>query len=236
MTYGSDGLDIKDLALRVGAGRLSLSGHSGIDAGPQGERSERAAGGGSICSRLASVCPASPTARRRSAERRAIRPASGGCVCSAWSRRKCATPACPRLTSRAPAGSAGGRTSIDATINAGTGNTVRVTGSAPLAPDGRARREDRRRPRRSPRQFHAFRLRPSRRGLARGCASAARDDRKAAGARNGSLERRRTPDDQTGFKLTGVTGTFVANGEHDPDRSSSQGQRRTPVRSAPPAK
>ena len=31
---------------------------------------------------------------------------------------------------------AGGRTSIDATINAGTGNTVRVTGSAPLAPDG----------------------------------------------------------------------------------------------------
>ena len=29
MTYGSDGLDIKDLAFRVGAGRLSLSGHSG---------------------------------------------------------------------------------------------------------------------------------------------------------------------------------------------------------------
>ena len=29
MTYGADGLDIKDLALRVGAGRLSLSGHSG---------------------------------------------------------------------------------------------------------------------------------------------------------------------------------------------------------------
>src|SRR3984957_14984940 len=31
---------------------------------------------------------------------------------------------------------AGGRTSIDGTINAGTGNAVHVTGSAPLAADG----------------------------------------------------------------------------------------------------
>ena len=31
---------------------------------------------------------------------------------------------------------AGGRTSLDVAINAGTGNTVRLTGSAPLAPDG----------------------------------------------------------------------------------------------------
>ncbi len=40
-------------------------------------------------------------------------------------------------------------------------------------------------------------------------------------------------DDQTGFKLTGVTGTFVANGEHDSNRSSRRDNAERAVRSAP---
>ena len=110
VTYGANGLDIKDLALRVGAGRLSLSGHSGSTLALKASAAALPLIGARSCSRPASVCPASPTARRRSGERQAIRPANGACVCSAWSRRKCATPACRRLTSRAPAGSReGGR-------------------------------------------------------------------------------------------------------------------------------
>ena len=107
---------------------------------------------------------------------------------------------------------AGGRTSLDATINAGTGNTVRVTGSAPLAPDG-------------PLDVKIDGALDAR--LANSMLSVS--GRHAAGSLAVALQLRGTiakpqaqgtvrlsggelRDDQTGFKLTGVTGTFVANG------------------------
>ena len=46
LTYGSDGLDIKNLTLLVDAGRLSLSGHAGSTLALKANAAERAAGGG----------------------------------------------------------------------------------------------------------------------------------------------------------------------------------------------
>jgi translocation and assembly module TamB len=107
---------------------------------------------------------------------------------------------------------AGGRTSIDATINAGTGNAVRLIGSAPLAPDG-------------PLDVKIDGALDAR--LANSMLSVS--GRHAAGSLAVALQVRGTAakpqaqgtvrlsggelrDDQTGFKLSGVTGAFVANG------------------------
>ncbi len=107
---------------------------------------------------------------------------------------------------------AGGRTSLDVAINAGTGNAVRLTGSAPLAPDGAL----------DVKIDGALDAR-----LANSMLSVS--GRHAAGSLAVALQVRGTiakpqaqgtvrlsggelRDDQTGFKLSGVTGTFVANG------------------------
>ena len=103
LTYGSDGLDIKDLGFRVGAGRLSLSGHSG---------STLALKASAAGVPLTAVDLFSPglglsgiaDGEANIGELQTPRPASGRRVCSACSFRKCATPGCPRLTSPAPAG------------------------------------------------------------------------------------------------------------------------------------
>ena len=108
---------------------------------------------------------------------------------------------------------AGGRTSLDATINAGTGAALRLTGSAPLAPDG-------------PLDVKVDGSLDAR--LANSMLSVS--GRHAAGSLAIAFQLRGTMakpqaqgtvrlsggelrDDQTGFKLTAVTGTFVANGD-----------------------
>jgi translocation and assembly module TamB len=108
---------------------------------------------------------------------------------------------------------AGGRTSLDVTVNAGTGNTVRLSGSAPLAPDG-------------PLDVKIDGSLDAR--LANSMLSVS--GRHAAGSLAVALQLRGTiakphaegtirlsggelRDDQTGFKLTGITGTLVANGD-----------------------
>ena len=211
LTYGSDGLDIKNLTLLVDAGRLSLSGHAG-STWPSRPMRRACRWRRPICSRPASACPAWPTARRRSAERRAIRPVIGDCVFSAWSRRKCATRACPRLTSRAPAGLPAGERRLTRQSMPGLATHVRVTGSAPLAPTGAL----------DVKIDGALDAR-----LANSMLSVS--GRHAAGSLAVALQVRGTiakpqaqgtvrlsggelRDDQTGFKLSGVTGTFVANG------------------------
>ena len=237
LTYGSDGLDIKNLALRVDAGRLSLSGHAGSDARPSGRRAvglpltaldifSPGLGLVGVADGEATIggTPNNPTGdwRVRLEQRERC--------------RKCATQVCPRWTSPAPAGSAGGRTSLDVTVNAGTGNAVRLTGSAPLAPDGAL----------DVKIDGALDAR-----LANTMLSVS--GRHAAGSLAIALQLRGTiakpqaqgvvrltggefRDDQTGFKLTAITGTLIRRTATRFGSIASQGQRRTPARSRRAAK
>ncbi len=211
LTYGSDGLDIKNLTLLVDAGRLSLSGHAGstlalkanaagvplaaVDLfspglGLSGVVDGEAAIGGT---------PGNPTGDWRVRVQRVVAP-------------QMRNAGLPALDVTGSGRLAGGRTSIDATINAGTGNAVRVAGSAPLTPDG-------------PLDVKIDGALDAR--LANSMLSVS--GRHAVGSLAVALQVRGTiakpqaqgtvrlsggelRDDQTGFKLSGVTGTFVANG------------------------
>ena len=211
VTYGANGLDIKDLAFRVGAGRLSLSGHSGSTLalkanaagapltafdlfspglGLSGVADGEAAIGGT---------PSNPTGDWRVRLQRVLAP-------------QMRNAGLPALDVTGSGRLSGGRTSLDVAIKAGTGNAVRLTGSAPLAPDGAL----------DVKIDGALDAR-----LANSMLSIS--GRHAAGSLGVALQLRGTiakpqaqgtvrlsggelRDDQTGFKLTGVTGTFVANG------------------------
>ncbi len=211
VTYGADGLDIKDLGLHVGAGRLSLSGHSGatlalkanaaslpltaldlfsLGLGLSGAADGEATIGGT---------PGNPTGDWKLRLQRVV----------TLQMRNAGLPA---LDVAGSGRLVGGRSSIDATINAGTGNAVRVTGSAPLTPNGAL----------DVKIDGALDAR-----LANSMLSVS--GRHAAGSLAVALQLRGTiakpqaqgtvrlsggelRDDQTGFKLSGVTGTFVANG------------------------
>ena len=212
VSYGADGLDIKDLALRVGAGRLSLSGHSGstlalkasaagvpltaVDVfspglGLSGTADGEANIGGT---------PANPTGEWKARLQRVLVP-------------QMRNAGLPALDVAGSGRLAGGRTSLDVAINAGTGNAVRLTGSAPLAPDG-------------PLDVKIDGALDAR--LANSMLSVS--GRNAAGSLSVALQLRGTvakpqaqgtvrlsggalTDDQTGFKLTGITGTLAANGD-----------------------
>ena len=79
LTYGDGAIDIRNFALRVDSGRLSVSGR----AGPTLDLHATVAGlplAALDIFRPASASPASSTARRRSAERRTIPPATGACT------------------------------------------------------------------------------------------------------------------------------------------------------------
>ena len=211
VTYGSDGLDIKDLVFRVGAGRLSLSGHAGstlalrtsamglplaaLDLVSPGLGLSGVADGEATISGT----PSNPTGEWRVRLQRVIVP-------------QMRNAGLPALDVAGSGRLAGGRTSLDISINAGSGNGVRVTGSAPLAPDGAL----------DVKIDGSLDAR-----LANSMLSVA--GRHAAGSLAVALQLRGTiakpqaqgtvrlsggefRDDQTGFKLTAITGTFVANG------------------------
>jgi translocation and assembly module TamB len=211
VTYGSDGLDIKNLTFLVDAGRLSLSGHAGstlaLKASAVGvpmaalDLVSPGLGLSGVADGDATIggTPSNPTGGWRMRLQRMIAPQM----------RNFGLPALDVAGSGRLAGS---RTSLDVTINAGTGNTVRVTGSAPLAPDG-------------PLDVKIDGALDAR--LANSMLSVS--GRQAAGSLAVALQLRGTiakpqaqgtvrlsggelRDDQTGFKLTGVTGTFIANG------------------------
>ena len=235
MTYGANGLDIKDLALRVGAGRLSLSGHSGstlaLKANAAGlplaaaDLFSPGLGLSGVADGEATIggTPSNPTGEWHVRLQRVVAP-------------QMRNAGLPALDVAGSGRLAGGRTSLDATINAGTGNAVRVTGSAPLAPDGALDvKVDGALDARLANSMLSVSGRHAAGSLG-GRASGARDDCEAAGARNGSLERRRTPRRSDGIQAFRRDGDIRRERKHDPDRSSSQGRRRTPVRSAPPAK
>ncbi len=212
VTYGRDGLDIKDLAFRVGAGRLSLSGHSGSTLALRASAAalplaaldlvSPGLGLSGVADGEATIggTPGSPTGEWRVRLQRV----------SATQMRNLGLPA---LDVAGSGKLAGGRTSLDATINAGTGAALRLTGSAPLAPDG-------------PLDVKVDGSLDAR--LANSMLSVS--GRHAAGSLAIAFQLRGTMakpqaqgtvrlsggelrDDQTGFKLTAVTGTFVANGD-----------------------
>jgi translocation and assembly module TamB len=211
VTYGSNGLDLKNLTLLVDAGRLSLSGHAGSTLALKANAATLPLSAADLFSPglgLSGVAdgeatiggtPSNPTGEWKLRLQRVVAP-------------QMRNAGLPPLDVAGSGRLAGGRTSIDATINAGTGNTVRVTGSAPLSPDG-------------PLDVKIDGALDAR--LANSMLSVS--GRHAAGSLAVALQLRGTipkpqaqgtvrlsggalTDDQTGFKLTGVTGTFVANG------------------------
>ena len=151
ITYGSNGLDIAKLDLRVDSGRLSLSGHAGstLDL--------RASATALPLAALDLVSPglgASGTADGEATIRGTPADPSGD-----WRIRlrqvtlpQTRANALPPLDMTASGRLAGGRTSVEATANAGGANSLHVTGSAPLTSDGALDLEDRRPSRRRARQ------------------------------------------------------------------------------------
>ena len=212
VTYGADGLDIKGLAFRVGAGRLSLSGHSGSTLALKASASalplsaldlvSPGLGLSGVADGEATIggTPANPTGEWRMRVQRV----------SAPQMRNAGLPA---LDVTGSGRLSGGRTSLDVAINAGKGAALRLTGSAPLTADGAL----------DVKVDGSLDAR-----LANAMLSVS--GRHAAGSLAVAFQLRGTlakpqaqgtvrlsggelTDDQTGFKLSGVTGTFAANGD-----------------------
>ena len=212
ITYGSGGIDIQNFALRVNSGRITLSGR----AGPALDL--RATAAALPLAALSLVSPglsASGTADGEATIRGTPSAPSGD-----WRIRlrqvtlpQTRANALPPLDMTASGKLAGGRTSVEATAKAGGANSLRVTGSAPLTSGG------------------ALDLKIDGRfdaALANNTLSLA--GRRMTGALTIALQLRGTVakplaqgsirlangafrDDQTGFRLTGVSGTLVASGD-----------------------
>jgi translocation and assembly module TamB len=211
VTYGGDGLDIKDLGFRVGAGRLSLSGHSGSTLALRASAASLplaaldlfspGLGLSGVADGDATIVgtPGAPTGEWKARLQRVIAPQT----------RNAGLPA---LDVAGSGRLAGGQTSLDVAINAGTGNAVRLTGSAPLSADGALDvKVDGSLDARLANSMLSVSGRHAAGSLAiafqvRGTAA---KPQAQGTVRLSSGELR---DDQTGFKLSGVTGTFVANG------------------------
>jgi len=212
LTYGSDGLDINSLVFHVDAGRFSLSGHAGstldLRASAVGlplaalDLASPGLGLFGVADGEATIggTPNNPTGEWRVRLQRVILP-------------QMRNAGLPALDVAGSGRLAGGRTSLDVTINAGTGNAVRLSGSAPLTADGAL----------DVKVDGALDAR-----LANTMLSVT--GRHAAGSLAIALQLRGTVakpqaqgvvrltggefrDDQTGFKLTAITGTLVANGD-----------------------
>ena len=212
LIYGDDGIDIRNLALRLDSGRLSLSGHAGstLDL--------RASASAAPLAALDLVSPglgASGTADLDATIRGTPSAPSGD-----WRirLRRVSLPqtrsnALPPLDVAASGKLGGGRTSVDATANAGGANSIRVTGSAPLSSEGAVDLNI------------AGRLDA---GLANNFLSLS--GRRMTGAVTLALRLRGTAarpvvqgsvrlangefrDDVTGFKLSAITAILVANGD-----------------------
>ncbi len=212
ITYGVNGLDIAKLDLRVDSGRLWLSGHAGstLDLRASATALPLAAldlvspglGASGTADGEATIrgTPADPSGDWRIRLRQVTLPQT---------RANALTP----LDMSASGRLAGGRTSVEATANAGGVNSLHMTGSAPLTSDG------------------ALDLKIDGRldaGLANNALSLS--GRRMTGALTLALQLRGTiakpqalgsvrlangefRDDQTGFRLTGISGVIVASGD-----------------------
>ncbi len=212
ITYGSGGIDIQNFALRVDFGRLSLSGR----AGPALDLHATA-----TALPLAALDLVSPGLNASgTADGEATIRGTPGAPSGDWRIRlshvtlpQTRANALPPLDMTASGRLSGGRTSIEATAKAGGANSLRVTGSAPLTSAG------------------ALDLRVDGRfdaALANNALSLS--GRRMTGALTLALQLRGTlakpqargsirlangefRDDLAGFRLTGISGTLVANGD-----------------------
>ena len=135
LVFGGDGLDIENLALAVGSGRFSLVGH----AGPTLDL--RATAAGLPLSALDLMAPG--LGLSGSADGEATIKGAAGEPSANWRVRLKALSAPQTRNAVLPAldvdGSgrfAGSRTSLDVAVNVGKGGSVRATGSAPLTIGG----------------------------------------------------------------------------------------------------
>ena len=211
LTYGDGTLDIRNFALRVDSGRLSVSGRAGsaLDLRATAAGLPLAAldifspglGLAGVADGEATIggTPDNPTGDWRLRLKQVSAPQTRGV----------AAP----LLDVAGSGRLGGlRTSLDLTVNAGAGNAIRLTGSAPLSPDG------------------ALDVKIDGR-LDAGLANAALSvgGRHVSGSLTVAMQLSGTvakplaqgsirltggafSDDQTGFKLTAISGVIQANG------------------------
>ena len=212
LTYGNGALDIRDFALRIDSGRLSVSGRAGstLDL--------RATAAGLPLAALDIFSPGLGLAGVADGE--ATIGGTPDNPTGDWRLRLKQVSAPQTRSAAAPpldvAGSGrlgGGRTSLDLTVNAGAGNAVRLTGSAPLSPDG------------------SLDVKIDGRldaGLANAALSV--DGRHVSGSLTVAMQLSGTfakpqaqgsirltggafSDDQTGFKLTAISGLVQANGD-----------------------
>src|SRR5271166_3670875 len=135
LTYGNGALDIRDFALRVDSGRLSVSGRAGptLDLHATAAGLPLAAldifspglGLAGVADGEATIggAPDNPTGEWRVR----LKQLSAPQMRSAF---------VPPLDVAGSGRLGGGRTSLDLTVNAGSGNAIRLTGSAPLSADG----------------------------------------------------------------------------------------------------
>jgi translocation and assembly module TamB len=212
LTYGKDGLAIQNFALRIHSGRLSLSGRAGptLDL-----RVAAAALPLAALDLLSPALGASGTADGDATIRGTLGDPTGdwrihlGQVSLPQTRGN----GLPPLDLAGSGRLSGGRTSVEVTAIAGGGNSIRVTGSAPLSSDG------------------ALDLTIDGKldaGVANNALSLT--GRRVTGAISVAAQVRGTVakpqaqgsirivngefrDDETGFKLTGITGVMVANGD-----------------------
>jgi translocation and assembly module TamB len=212
IAYGKDGITVENLALRVGSGRLALSGHAGpaLDL-----RASATAMPLSALDLVSTGLGASGTADGEATIEGTPRDPVGD-----WRIRlrqaslpQARASALPPLDIAASGRLAQGRTSVDATASAGGANSLRVTGSAPLTIEG------------------ALDLKIGGRldaSLANNALSLS--GRRMTGALTLALQLRGTllkpeaqgsvgfangefRDDATGFRLSGITGLLTANGD-----------------------
>ncbi len=193
LTYGDDGLDIQNFALAVDSGRLTspaMRAQSSTSRRPR----PRCRSPPPTSFRRVSASRASPTARRRSAGRWPIPPATGACGSTQVSAPQLRSArACRRSTSPARADSAAAARRLISRSTPGRRATVRVTGSAPLAADGALDLKIDGRLDAGPRQRPAFGRRQTRQRRADGRDATARHAREARGARDDHARGRKLP-------------------------------------------
>ena len=211
-TYGKDGLGVQNFTLRVDAGRLSLSGRAGstLDL--------RATATALPLAALDLVSPG--LGALGTADGEATIGGTPGAPSGDWRVRlgqvslpQTRSNALPPLDITGAGRLAGGRSSVDLTATAGGANSLRMTGSAPLSSDGPL---DLKLDGRLDGGLANNVLSPSGRRvtgavtLALGLRGTIAKPQAQGSVRLTNGEFR---DDQTGFRITGITGVLIAKGD-----------------------
>ncbi len=212
LTYGSDGVDIRNFALRIDTGRLSLSGHAGSTLDLRVNATALPLAAADLISPglgLSGVAEGDAIIRGTPAD-----PSGEWRVrLTGVSAPQMRSTAMPAVDVSGSGKLGGGRTTLDIAVKAGAANTLRVTGSAPLSTDGAL---DVRIDGRLDARLANNLLSASGRSVSGAVAIAlqvrgpiAKPQAQGSIRLTGGEFR----DDQTGFKLSSISATLVANGD-----------------------